>query len=165
MTFKKGQSGNPAGRKRGTGRPREEREWFKHLRIAAKREVTVELPPTEEEITKAAEEGRPVKREKRTGTQMALAADAVFKAAREGNMLATEHLANRFDGRVRDEVEITHSASLKVKYESLSEVEEALRAEGIDPDRLPLLGAPSDPADLELIADEVELDDEKHRLA
>src|SRR5262245_48065035 len=109
MTFKKGQSGNPAGRKRGTGKPREERQWFRHLVIAGKRKVTIELPPTEEEITLAAKEGRPPRGEKITGTQMKFAADAVYEAARAGNMSAIEHLAHRFDGRVPDQIEVKHS--------------------------------------------------------
>ena len=162
MKFQKGQSGNPAGSRKGNPALKRDHLWFKHLKIAAKREVERELPASAEEILKAAAEGRPVQTIKVKGPAMAMAADKMFELAwRDGNIAAFQHIAERFDGKVTDQVEITTNTSLKVRYESVDEVEEALREQGIDPRRLPLLTAPSDPKDLELVADEIEIEDVK----
>jgi hypothetical protein len=53
--------------------------------------------------------------------------------------VAIEHLANRFDGKVREQVEVTHNANLKIRYESYEEARAALLEEGINIDRLPML--------------------------
>jgi hypothetical protein len=63
----------------------------------------------------------------------------VLELAREGNMTAIEHLANRFDGRVKEQVELTTNTHVKVRYESYEEVRAALLEEGINVDKLPLL--------------------------
>jgi hypothetical protein len=70
---------------------------------------------------------------------MTVAADKVMELAAEGNMLAVEHVANRFDGKVREQVEVTTNTNLKVRYESYEEVRAALLEEGINIDRLPML--------------------------
>jgi formylmethanofuran dehydrogenase subunit E len=70
---------------------------------------------------------------------LTVAADKVMELAAEGNMLAVEHLANRFDGKVREQVEVTTNTNVKVRYESYEEVRAALLEEGINVDQLPLL--------------------------
>jgi hypothetical protein len=62
-----------------------------------------------------------------------------MELAGEGNCWAVEHVANRLDGRVREQVEITTTTSVKVRYESYEEVRAALLEEGINIDRLPML--------------------------
>jgi hypothetical protein len=57
---------------------------------------------------------------------LTVAADKVMELAAEGNMLAVEHLANRFDGKVREQVEVTTNTNVKVRYESYEEVRAAI---------------------------------------
>jgi hypothetical protein len=70
---------------------------------------------------------------------LTVAADKVMELACEGNMWAVEHIANRLDGKVRDQVELTTNTNVKVRYESYEEVRAALLEEGINVDQLPLL--------------------------
>jgi hypothetical protein len=58
---------------------------------------------------------------------------------KEGNPWAIEHVAQRVDGRVREQVEVTTNTNVKVRYESYEEVRAALLEEGINVDQLPLL--------------------------
>ena len=62
-----------------------------------------------------------------------------MELAAEGDLNAIEHIANRFDGKVKEEVDITHNNREKVHYETFEEAKQALLAEGINVDRLPLL--------------------------
>jgi hypothetical protein len=62
-----------------------------------------------------------------------------MELACEGNMWAVEHIANRLDGKVRDQVEPTTNHNVKVRYESYEEVRAALLEEGINVDQLPML--------------------------
>jgi hypothetical protein len=124
----KGRSGNPRGR-----RPVDplELEWLKRLRVAAFRKVKIgpdgkALPIERKENEKEID-------------QLTDAAQAVMDLARQGNAWAIEHLANRFDGKVREQVEVNYSANVKVRYESYQEVRAALLAEGINVDRIPML--------------------------
>jgi hypothetical protein len=39
----------------------------------------------------------------------------------EGNFAAIEHIANRFDGKVHEQVEVTRNTNVKVRYESYEE--------------------------------------------
>ena len=52
---------------------------------------------------------------------------------------AIEHLANRLDGKVREQLELTPNHNLKIRYESYEEARAALLEEGINIDRLPML--------------------------
>ena len=56
-----------------------------------------------------------------------------------GNAWAIEHIANRLDGKVREQLELTPNHNLKVRYESYEEARAALLEEGINIDRLPML--------------------------
>jgi hypothetical protein len=64
--------------------------------------------------------------------------DSLFKR-KEGNSWAIEHVAQRIDGKVREQVEVTTNTNFKVRYESYEEVRAALLEEGINVDQLPLL--------------------------
>jgi hypothetical protein len=81
----------------------------------------------------------PIERTEKEIDQLTDAAQVVMELARAGNMTAIEHLANRFDGRVKEQVEVTTNTNLKVRYESYEEVRAALLEEGVNVDRLPLL--------------------------
>jgi hypothetical protein len=70
---------------------------------------------------------------------MSLIIDKVVDMAKDGNEWAIEHVANRIDGKVREQVEVTTNTNLNVRYESYEEVRAALLEEGINVDRLPLL--------------------------
>jgi hypothetical protein len=59
--------------------------------------------------------------------------------AREGNSWAIDHLANRFDGKVKETVDITTNHNVKVRYETYEEARAALLEEGVDINRLPML--------------------------
>jgi hypothetical protein len=78
-------------------------------------------------------------KEGKTVDLLTVAADKVMELACEGNMWAVEHIANRLDGKVRDQVEPTTNHNVKVRYESYEEVRAALLEEGINVDQLPLL--------------------------
>jgi hypothetical protein len=78
-------------------------------------------------------------KEGKTVDLLTVAADKVMELACEGNMWAVEHIANRLDGKVRDQVELTTNTNVKVRYESYEEVRAALLEEGINVDQLPLL--------------------------
>jgi hypothetical protein len=127
VEVKKGQSGNPLGR---TSVPPAEREWMKHLRTATFRKV--EIGPDGKALPFQHKEGAKVDR-------LTVAADVVLDLACAGNCWAVEHVANRFDGKVREQVEVTHNTNLKVRYESYEEVRAALLEGGINIDRLPML--------------------------
>ena len=71
--------------------------------------------------------------------RLTVAADKIMELACEGNAWAIEHIANRFDGKVREQVELTPNHNVKVKYESYEEARAALMAEGINIDKLPML--------------------------
>jgi uncharacterized Zn finger protein len=71
--------------------------------------------------------------------QLTDVAQKVFELAREGNMWAIEHIANRLDGKVREQVDATYNTNVKIRYESYEEVRAALLEEGINIDRLPML--------------------------
>jgi hypothetical protein len=102
---------------------------MKHLRIAAFRKVTIgdDLQP------------KPVRKVGEKVEWLTVAADTVMRLAAEGNMLAVEHIANRFDGKPKEQVEVTTNTNVKVRYESYEEVRAALLEEGINVDQLPLL--------------------------
>jgi prephenate dehydratase len=70
---------------------------------------------------------------------LTIAADKVMELAGDGNAWAVEHVANRLDGRVREQVDITTTTSVKIRYESYAEVRAALLEEGINVDQLPML--------------------------
>ena len=126
--WRRGTSGNPNGRPRGTPN---DREWFKRLKVAALRKV------------KVGPDGKtlPIERKKNEKEidQLTDVAQVVFDLARKGNAWAIEHIANRFDGKVREQVELTPNHNVKVKYESYEEARAALLEEGINIDRLPML--------------------------
>jgi hypothetical protein len=69
---------------------------------------------------------------------MAVAANKVMELACEGNAWAIDHVATRFDGKPRDQVELTTNTSVKIRYESYEEVRAALLEEGINVDQLPM---------------------------
>jgi histidinol dehydrogenase len=79
------------------------------------------------------------KKETRTVDEMTLIVEKVIEMAKSGNEWAIEHIAQRFDGKVREQVEVTTNTNLKVRYESYEEVRAALLEEGINIDRLPML--------------------------
>jgi hypothetical protein len=124
----KGQSDNPRGR--APVNPFE-LEWLKRLRVAANRKV------------KIGEDGKaqPIERKENEKEidQLTDAAQKVMELAREGNMWAVEHIANRLDGKVKEQVDVTTSHTHKIRYESYEEVRAALLEEGINVDRLPML--------------------------
>jgi Family of unknown function (DUF5681) len=128
-SWKKGQSGNPNGRPPGITAA-DVKEWFRRLHVAAYRKV------------KIGKDGKPVLvpyKEGKTVDRLTVAADKVMELACEGNMWAVEHIANRLDGRVKEQVDVTTGHTHKIKYESYEEVRAALLAEGINVDRLPML--------------------------
>jgi histidinol dehydrogenase len=86
-------------------------------------------------------EGKPKKlrKETRTVDEMTLIVEKVIELAKAGNEWAVEHVAQRFDGKVREQVEVTTNTNVKVRYESYEEVRAALLEEGINVDQLPLL--------------------------
>jgi hypothetical protein len=139
-SWKKGQSGNPSGR---PVTAYSDKEYFKRLRIAALRKVEVPLPPEPEQEQasgngKANAEGKK-KKDSRTVDEMTLIAEKVIELAKAGSEWAIEHVAQRFDGKVREAVDITTNTNLKVKYESYEEARAALLEEGIDINRIPML--------------------------
>jgi prephenate dehydratase len=71
--------------------------------------------------------------------QLTDAAQKVMELAREGNMWAIEHIANRLDGKVREQIDIFTNHNIKIRYESYEEVRAALLEEGINVDKLPVL--------------------------
>ena len=71
--------------------------------------------------------------------RLTVAADKIMELACEGNAWAIEHIANRFDGKVREQLELTPNHNLKIRYESYEEARAALLEEGINIDRLPML--------------------------
>jgi hypothetical protein len=75
----------------------------------------------------------------RTTDEMSLIVDQVVKMAKEGNPWAIEHVAQRMDGKVREQVEVTTNTNVKVRYETYEEVRAALLEEGINVDQLPML--------------------------
>jgi hypothetical protein len=101
---------------------------------------TVEVPIEVDPVKKAEAEakGKTLK-ETRTTDEMSLIIDKVVDMAKDGNEWAIEHVANRIDGKVREQVEVTTNTNLKVRYESYEEVRAALLEEGINIDRLPML--------------------------
>ena len=62
-----------------------------------------------------------------------------LELAMHGNAWAIEHISNRFDGKVREQLELTPNHNLKIRYESYEEARAALLEEGINIDRLPML--------------------------
>ena len=60
----------------------------------------------------------------------------VFDLARKCNAWSIEHIANRFDGKVREQVELTPNHNFNIRYESYEEARAALLEEGINIDRL-----------------------------
>ena len=129
MKWKSGQSGNPNGRPLGASTAHA-KEWFRRLRVAAYRKV------------KIGEDGKPELVKYKAGKEidrLTVAADKVLELACEGNMWAVEHIANRLDGKVREQLELTTNRNLKVRYESYEEVKQAMLEEGINIDRLPML--------------------------
>jgi hypothetical protein len=128
-SWPKGKSGNPNGRPPGITAAHV-KEWFNRLLVAAHRKAEID------------EDGKPVLvkyKEGKTVDLLTVAADKVMELACEGNMWAVEHIANRLDGKVRDQVEPTTNHNVKVRYESYEEVRAALLEEGINIDRLPML--------------------------
>jgi Family of unknown function (DUF5681) len=128
-SWPKGQSGNPNGRPLGASTAHA-KEWFRRLRVAAHRKI------------KIGENGKPELVPYKVGKEidrLTVAADKVLELACEGNAWAVEHIANRLDGKVRDQVEPTTNTNVKVRYESYEEVRAALLEEGINVDQLPLL--------------------------
>ena len=129
MPFRRGQSGNPHGRPLGASTAHA-KMWFERLRIAAHRKA------------KIGEDGKPVLAPYTVGEEvdrLTVAADKVMELACEGNAWAIEHIANRFDGKVREQLELTPNHNLKIRYESYEEARAALLEEGINIDRLPML--------------------------
>jgi hypothetical protein len=70
---------------------------------------------------------------------LTVAANKVMELAADGNPWAIDHVANRFDGKVKEQVDITHNTNFKIKYESYAEARAALLEEGIDINRIPML--------------------------
>jgi hypothetical protein len=64
---------------------------------------------------------------------------AVIEAAKRAEPWAVEHVAQRIDGKVREQVEVTTNTNVKVRYETYEEVRAALLEEGINVDQLPML--------------------------
>jgi hypothetical protein len=128
-SWPKGKSGNPNGRPPGITAA-DVKEWFRRLRVAAYRKA------------KVGPDGKPVLvkyKEGKTVDLLTVAADKVMELACEGNMWAVEHIANRLDGKVREQLELTPNHNLKIRYESYEEARAALLEEGINIDRLPML--------------------------
>ena len=106
------------------------KEWFNRLLVAAHRKVEI------------GDDGKPALEKYKKGKTVDLltvAADKVLELACEGNMWAVEHIANRLDGKVSEQVELTPNHNFKVRYESYEEARAALLEEGINIDRLPML--------------------------
>jgi hypothetical protein len=106
------------------------------LALLRKVDVPVEVDPAKKAEAEA--NGKTVK-ETRTVDEMTLIVEAVIKAAKRAEPWAVEHVAQRMDGKVREQVEVTTNTNLKVRYESYEEVRAALLEEGINIDRLPML--------------------------
>ena len=66
--------------------------------------------------------------------QLTVVADKVFEMAR-----AIDHIANRFDGKPHETVDVTTNTRVKVRYESYEEARAALLEEGVDINRIPML--------------------------
>jgi hypothetical protein len=81
----------------------------------------------------------PVRKKGEVVEWLTIAAEKVMELAGEGNAWAVEHVANRMDGKVREQVEITTTTSMKIRYGSYEEVRAALLDEGINIDQLPML--------------------------
>ena len=128
-SWPKGQSGNPNGRPLGASTAHA-KEWFRRLRVAARRKV--KIGPDGEPVLVKYQAGKQIDR-------LTVAADKVLELACEGNMWAVEHIANRLDGKVKEQVDLTTTRNLKVRYESYEEAKAALLEEGINIDRLPML--------------------------
>jgi Family of unknown function (DUF5681) len=127
MPWSKGQSGNPSGRR---AVPEGERKWMSRLNTAAHRKL--EIGPDGKPMPLLRNPGEKIDR-------LTAAADKVLELACDGNAWAIEHLANRFDGKVREQLEVTTNTNLKIRYESYEEARQALLDEGINIDRLPML--------------------------
>ena len=124
-----GKSGNPKGRPVGIPNGHAQ-EWFKRLLVAIHR------------TAKIGQDGKPILEVRKAGEEvdlLTLVADKVLELAMHGNAWAIEHIANRFDGKVREQVELTPNRNLKIRYESYEEARAALLEEGINIDRLPML--------------------------
>jgi hypothetical protein len=106
------------------------------MALVRKVEVPIEVDPVKKAEAEA--EGKTLK-ETRTTDEMTLIVEKVVELAKAGEQWAVEHVANRIDGKVRDEVEVTTNTNFKVRYESFEEVRAALLEEGINVDQLPLL--------------------------
>ena len=63
----------------------------------------------------------------------------IVSLALDGNAWAIEHIANRLDGKVREQLELTPNRNLKIRYESYEEARAALLEQGVNIDRLPML--------------------------
>jgi Family of unknown function (DUF5681) len=131
----KGQSGNPKGRPVGTPN---DHEYFRRLRIGLLRKVEVPIEVDPVQKAEAEAKGEKVKAT-RTVDEMMLIVEAVIAAAKRAEPWAVEHIAQRVDGKVREQVELTTNTNVKVRYESFEEVRAALLEEGINVDKLPLL--------------------------
>jgi hypothetical protein len=104
------------------------------------RKVEVPIPVKADECNENANaDGEKPKPKMRTVCELELIADKVIEMAKAGSEWAIEHIAQRFDGKVRDQVELTTNTNIKVRYESYEEARAALLEEGINVDRLPML--------------------------
>jgi hypothetical protein len=99
----------------------------------------VKVPVEEETEVEADANGKKPEPKMRTVSEMDLIVEAVIKAAKKAEPWAVEHVAQRMDGKVRDQVEVTTNTNFKVRYESYEEARAALLEEGINIDRLPML--------------------------
>jgi hypothetical protein len=87
-------------------------------------------------------DGRPVLEPYKEGEKiswLAIVASKVMELAADGNAWAVDHIATRMDGKPKEQVDITHNSSLKIRYESYEEARAALLEEGIDIKRIPML--------------------------
>ena len=139
--WKKGQSGNPKGRPRV---PPEELAYGRRLRMALLRQSQVPIPPKPDKCNENSNGNgeKPKSKPKpkmRTVDEMMLIVEAVIEAAKRAEPWAVEHIAQRIDGKVREQVEVTTNTNVKVGYETYEEVRAALLEEGINVDQLPML--------------------------
>jgi Family of unknown function (DUF5681) len=128
-SWPKGESGNAAGRPVGIPNGHA-REWFKRLLVAIHRTATI------------GPDGKPIFEHRKEGEKvdlLTLVADKVMELALDGNAWAIEHIANRLDGKVREQLELTPNRNLKIRYESYEEARAALLEQGVNIDRLPML--------------------------
>jgi hypothetical protein len=122
--------------------------YGRRLRMALLRQSQVPIPPKPDECNENSNGNgngngeKPKSKPKpkmRTVDEMMLIVEAVIEAAKRAEPWAVEHVAQRIDGKVREQVEVTTNTNVKVRYETYEEVRAALLEEGINVDQLPML--------------------------